>query len=440
MNVPSLYALYLEAGGKVCTDSRKIEPGCLFFALKGPSFDGNRFAHEALKQGAAYAVVDDANLPEGNHLVRVPDALTALQALARHHRRQLSGTKVIALTGSNGKTTTKELMHAVLSEKFRTAATQGNLNNHIGVPLTLLGIRPGCEMAVVEMGATHVGEIAQLCAIAEPEFGLITNIGKAHLEGFGGMEGVKKGKGELYDWLKGGGHTVFVRRDDAELTAMLGPYEKAVYYGPGAGCLVGGRAEAEGPFVKLVWTSDKRPGATYSALSNLTGLYNASNLLAAVCVGTYFGVGETDIRSAIENYAPSNQRSQFIVQNGNALILDYYNANPGSMEAALRNFSETDPGNEFPRRLLILGDMLELGEASAREHQAVAEQAGATGAECVFVGKEFAACKLPAGALSFATSAEAAAHFRQKKPTGCFVLVKGSRGIRLEDVVHVLKG
>jgi UDP-N-acetylmuramoyl-tripeptide--D-alanyl-D-alanine ligase len=417
-----LYNLYTEQP-KVSTDSRCIEPDSLFFALRGDRFDGNRYALAALRAGASYAVIDDASLlqeasaTERSRLVVVSDVLAALQALARHHRRQLQ-LPVLAVAGSNGKTTTKELIHAVLSRKLRVVATRGNLNNHIGVPLTLLSFTRDTEMGIVEMGASACGEIRSLCAIAEPDYGVLTNVGRAHLEGFGGVEGVRRGKGELYDYLQSSGGVAFVRSDDSVLATMASERNtlRCLYY-------------------TSALASDIR--------TSLEGDYNRFNIAAAVAAGRHFGVDETAICQAIESYHSDNKRSQRVVTTHNTLIVDCYNANPSSMQASVNNFLQL-PLAERSHRVLILGDMLELGTWSQTEHQQVL-QLIPTNAQTtlLLVGHEF-------------TTAYAA-HPRPEMPVHCFsstdelrdylnrlpivdalVLVKASHGIGLDRIVPLL--
>ena len=356
-----LYELF-RRHSRISTDSRHIVPDSLFFALHGERFDGNSYAENALKAGAAAAVVDDPSVAETlrqqwpDRCAEVPDTLAALQELAARHRREL-GIPILAITGSNGKTTTKELVGRVLSRKFRTAVTQGNLNNHIGVPLTLLAMDRSVEIGVVEMGASHPGEIALLCSIARPDYGLITNIGKAHLEGFGGIEGVMRGKGELLDFLVASGGTAFWLNDSDRLKTMV---ESC----PGLRAISYSAPEAIGtePFVEARW--DGLPVRT-----RLVGDYNRSNIAAAIAVGLYFGIGRAEIVSAIESYDPDNNRSQKRQTAFNTLISDCYNANPSSMQAALDNFlREADPRP----KAVVLGDMGELGPYAAVEHRTVA--------------------------------------------------------------------
>lgn len=350
----------------VSTDSRRTEPGSLFFALRGASFDGNRFAADALARGAAFAVVDDpAVAATDSRMICVGDALTALQTLAREHRRTL-GIPLLALTGSNGKTTTKELVSRVLAARFRVYATRGNLNNHIGVPLTLLAMTGDTDFGVVEMGASAQGEIALLCQIAQPDYGLVTNIGRAHLDGFGGPEGVRRGKGELFDYLAAHGGRAFVPEDDATLVSMASerPSLAAISYS----CTLADGME-----------------------HHLEGTYNRTNIAAAVAVGHYFGIAEASIRRAVAAYAPDNHRSQRIETGRNTVVADCYNANPSSMQAALENFRAEALGNHCAK-VLILGDMLELGHWSSAEHARIVQLAlSIEGAQLLLVGEAFAA-------------------------------------------------
>lgn len=427
---------FLTSSG-VCTDTRKLVPGQIFFALKGENFDGNRFAEKALETGAKMAVVSadsgiGATETDGRYLV-VEDTLTALQSLARRYRSRFR-IPVIALTGTNGKTTTKELLCSVLSAKYRVTATVGNLNNHIGVPLTLLQITPETEIAVVEMGANHPGEIALLCSIALPDHGLITNVGKAHLEGFGSFEGVKRAKGELYDYLQRTADTAFLNMDDAELCgmAMLRPDLKTVRYGVSAsGSELLPVSESE-PFLRLS-TSEYGTVATH-----LVGNYNAANVMAALCVGKYFGVPNEDAAKAVENYVPSNLRSQLEKTERNLLILDTYNANPSSMRAAIGNFR----ASAFHSKVMILGDMLELGSESHFEHSQILELAREAQPElAVFVGTEFAAAGkglYDPKCLFFRDVKEAGQWLAQNPLSGKTILVKGSNGIRLPELKEYL--
>ena len=447
-HIDKLYELFCECGGSFTTDSRTIKGGELFFALKGENFDGNAYAEKALEAGAAYAVVGEdaeclksASL-DSARLFPVKDTAVALRQLALYHRRRLD-IPVIGLTGTNGKTTTKELINAVLSAKFRTAATSGNFNNNIGVPLTVLSISSGAEIAIVEMGASHPGDIKELVDICEPDFGLITNVGRAHLLGFGSFEGVKATKGELYDFIAGrrmecGDGTkkadklIFVNADNADLVGMaeargfvLG--QSAVCYGlkySGAEILP---TDAGHPFLMLR-LSDGREVNT-----KLVGAYNADNVLAALCVGDYFGVERSAAIAAIEAYFPSNNRSQMQKTDRNVLIVDAYNANPSSMDAALSNLA----GFEAASKIVLLGDMLELGETSVEEHRKIVEKVARCGFKAYYVGDEFA----KAGASPcFASSDELAEYISAHLDafTGAAILVKGSRGKRMERTISVL--
>ena len=411
-----LYNIFNQCTG-VTTDSRKVSQGVLFVALRGENFDGNRFAIQALKDGAAYAVIDNPEVLEQaaeltERLILVEDALSALQALAAEHRQQLA-IPIIGIVGSNGKTTTKELVSRVLAERFEVYATQGNLNNHIGVPLTLLAMDRNTEFGVVEMGASAQKEIELLCSISQPNYGIITNIGNAHLEGFGGKEGIVKGKGELFDWLESNGGHAFVPMEDVKLCdmALQRCNMMTEYYS---------RSIAEG----------------YK--SHLSGDYNRYNIAAAVAVGRYFGIDEQRIASAIESYIPDNNRSQEVVtERRNIVIIDCYNANPSSMEVAIENIAS----KRGERNLLILGDMLELGEWSFDEHCRILQLAAQVeNAELLLVGSEFlrAAHALGIGATCCTDSTEAADWVAQSKISDTVILLKGSRGIKLEKLIGVL--
>lgn len=392
------------------TDSRQVIPGGMFFALRGEKFDGNRFVKEVLAAGAGFAVADDPALADDPRVLVVDDALDALQRLAAHHRREL-GIPILAITGSNGKTTTKELVSRVLAQKYAVAATRGNLNNHIGVPLTLLAMDRSVEFGVVEMGASAQGEIALLCSIAQPDYGIITNIGRSHLEGFGGPGGIEKGKGEMFDFLAAHHGVAFVRREDAVLTAMA--------------------ASRDG--LKTVVYSDERGQMP----SNLEGEYNRFNIAAASAIGEYFGVVDGQVRDAVAGYVPDNNRSQAVRTAHNDLIVDCYNANPSSMRAALDNFLERKG-----RKAVILGDMLELGEWSADEHLAVMRRLAASEPEHIWlVGANFAdaaaKCQL-SGVKTYPDAAALAAEFTASRPEGLTILIKGSHSIRLETLVGLL--
>lgn len=426
-NMESLHRRFLTSTG-ACTDTRAIAHGCLFFALKGPNFNANTFAAEALNKGALAAVVDDPSVAVDDRYLLVPDALKALQDLARHHRRQFN-IPVVAITGTNGKTTTKELVHAVLSADRPTLATSGNLNNHIGVPLTLLRMNAEHRIAIIEMGANKVGDIAELVAIAEPTHGLITNIGRAHLEGFGSYEGVITAKTEMYGFLGGHNGTLFVNADDALLMEKSAGM-KRVTYGRSAGADTSGDTASSGPFMALVFAG--RDEEAYHVPTQLIGDYNLPNALAAVAIGQHFGVPDQRIAEALTAYAPSNNRSQFTDTGRNQLVLDAYNANPTSMAAALRNFA-TMPTDR--PKLAILGGMKELGADSRAEHEAIVDAVKRLGVDAVFVGPEFV--ELAGMGITAYTDANAALEaLRQKALTGYLILVKGSRGTKLETLVE----
>lgn len=431
MELQKLYSYFKESTG-VTTDSRNCNPGSLFFALRGERFNGNEYALQALSEGCLLAVVDDEILDGIPGCFYVPDVLKALQQLATMHR-QASGARFVGITGSNGKTTTKELMASVLSEKYNVWYTRGNLNNHIGVPLTLLSMPPQTEVAVIEMGANHIGEIALLSAIAQPDLGLITNVGKAHLEGFGSFEGVKKAKGELYDFLKSHKRQVFINVDNNHLTEMLGSWPK-IGYGTREGELVTGRQAIAEPFLGFEWKTDGSDW--HMAKTNLTGLYNFENALAAVCVGTYFEVPPHLIAKALESYEPVNNRSQLTQTTRNQVLMDAYNANPSSMGAALINFSRME-GRD---KALILGGMKELGHDSVAEHQALVNNILEMDFNhCLLVGPEFKELVPDDRRFAwFESVAQLIQHLRETGLSHHLILVKGSRSNQLEKVLEAL--
>ncbi|KUG08132.1 UDP-N-acetylmuramoyl-tripeptide--D-alanyl-D-alanine ligase [Solirubrum puertoriconensis] len=426
-----LYARFQQCRA-VSTDTRQPQDGTLFFALNGPSFRGATFAPQALEKGALFAVVDDAELAATNpeRYFYAPDTLLALQQLALHHRRQLGSMPIVAITGSNGKTTTKELLHAVLSRRFRVQYTRGNLNNHIGVPLTLLTIRPDeHDMAVVEMGANHQGEIDSYCQYAEPTHGLITNIGKAHLEGFGGIEGVAKGKSELFRYVAAHGGTAFVNTADARLPELSAPVAQRITY-PNAGDTYPAELVAAAPHVSMRLFD----GTPVEAA--ITGAYNFVNLAAAAAVGAHFGVPTADITAALAAYDPTNNRSQLVRTERNQVILDAYNANPSSMAAAILSLAAR-PG-EASQKVALIGDMFELGPESQAEHSALGELlAQQQFGTVVLVGKDMQHAVRP-GFQHFATKAEAADWLRQYPLAERQILVKGSRGMGLETLMELL--
>ena len=423
----SIYDYYCKAY-KVSTDSRHIEPDAVFFALKGANFDGNDFALEVAEQGVACLVVADRpSLSDHPRLVKVSNSLQALQGLALFHRLLMKDLRVLAITGTNGKTTTKELVSAVLSRKFKLVHTQGNFNNHIGVPLTLLSITPDTEMAVVEMGANHPGEIATLTKIANPDYGIITNIGKAHLEGFGGFEGVIKTKNELYNYLYDNHKTAFVNHDNPLLMGLIGSLDHYTYGTSEADCVV--TPKACDPYLSVF--NDK----TGEIQTQLAGAYNLENVAAAIAVGQYFGVPSEDIHEAITSYRPNNSRSQ-IIDGRNHIIMDAYNANPTSMNAAIMNFHAICGQQALP----ILGDMLELGTASESEHRAILALLQKLGFHKAFlVGSCFCQYNDNPEYMTF-PSAEALADYLEKHPVSHQdILVKGSRGIRLEQILPLIQ-
>lgn len=434
-----LYQLY-KKNPVISTDTRKITPGSLFFALKGEKFDANTFAEQAIATGAAYAVIDNPDYQNGDQYLLVEDALTALQDLARYHRHQLT-IPVIGLTGTNGKTTTKELINAVLSQHFNTYATEGNLNNHIGVPLSMLSINVSHEAAVIEMGANHQKEIELLCTISQPSHGLITNVGKAHLEGFGGVEGVKKGKGELYDYLKASNGVTFVNSDSADLMAMqyARSLKNVTFYGNiDLDNLVSGQLVENSPYLTLQWTNNTT-GRSYEVKSQLTGAYNLDNILAAVCIGVYFKLTPEQINAGISGYRPKNNRSQITQTATNTLICDYYNANPSSMVVAIENLGKI----EAKHKVLVLGDMFEMGQESAAEHGTIIKKAMETPVdERIFIGTEFARQQSEIGsskqeAIFYNTVEEAIGGLKANPVKNATVLIKGSRGMALERLVEL---
>ena len=415
-----LFQLYLQHGS-VSTDTRKIEKGDLFFALKGANFNGNTFALKALEAGASAAIVDeDHEFGDNPAIIKVESVLAALQELATQYRKFL-GVPVLALTGSNGKTTTKELIAAVLSKKFKLHFTQGNLNNEIGVPLTLLSAPRDTEMMVVEMGANHQGEIKALCEIAQPNYGMITNIGLAHLEGFGGPEGVKKGKSEMYRFLESSHGKIFLNTGDEVLRSLVDHEENIIAYNADEFTLVSGE------FLQL----KDLLGNQYP--THLVGAYNKSNVVAAIAIGTYFGVSQDQITSAIRDYMPTNNRSQKAEFKGALIIKDAYNANPSSMKAALDAFLTTDVED----KLVILGDMLELGEFSPEEHRKVLQKVCAyTLSDAIFIGPRFYEFKDEFPARFFRNVQEAKPHLNWADYQNKTILLKGSRGIALEKLLE----
>jgi len=425
MSIESLYHSFLQYSS-IQTDTRKLKPGDLFFALKGDRFNGNEFAVAALKAGASFVVVDEF-IPgaDKEKQIMVDNVLETLQDLAKFHRQQFK-IPFIAITGSNGKTTTKELIHAVLSSAFKTYTTEGNLNNQIGIPLTLLKVKRDAEMAVVEMGANHLREIAAYCTYTLPTHGLITNCGKAHLEGFGSVEGVRKGKGELFDFLRENQGTAFIMSDYDYLKDMSRGISKVITYGTqDAG--ITGKIKRNEPFLQVQITGGMK---NIEIRTKLVGEYNLPNILAAVCVGNNFGITEDKIKSAIENYEPSNSRSQLIADGSNRIILDAYNANPTSMKAAIENFAHLQADN----KILILGAMAELGPGSAKEHEEIIELIKLyPWKEVALVGGDFLTVSSPFKKFE---NADAAANWlNEQKFANSYFLIKGSRSMQMEKVL-----
>ncbi len=424
MTIERLHQLFLKYP-VACTDTRQIKEACIFFALKGDNFDGNKFAADALRKGAEYAVVDSSETAKGDRTILVDNTLRTLQELATYHRKYCAAT-VIALTGSNGKTTTKDLLYAVLSKKFKTIATHGNFNNHIGVPLTLLRIEKETEIAIVEMGANHQKEIDALCDIALPDHGYITNFGKAHLEGFGGMEGVIKGKSELYDHLIKHKKHIFFNADDSIQTSKLTSYKWKTGFSTSAGEFLTITFLGAHPFVVL------KVGECRIS-TQLIGSYNFSNCCAAVLTGRYFEVPLDDIKEAIEYYIPENNRSQVIERDRHSIVLDAYNANPTSMRAALENFSQMNG----MAKTVFLGDMFELGEESVEEHQATAQLVEDIDFDNAFlIGENF--YKTDTSLKKYRSFEDLSEYLKEHPLAPSQILIKGSRGMALERILEIL--
>lgn len=433
MTTDQLYQIFLQHPN-IVTDSRKVSNGDLFFALRGERFDANQFAQQALDQGAAYAVVDDAKVCASDRFILVNDVLETLQTLARHHRRQFY-VPVIAICGSNGKTTTKDLVSAVLSSHYPTHFTHGNFNNHIGVPLTLLAMPQKTEVAVLEIGANNIGEVDFLCKIAEPTHGLVTNIGKEHLEGFGSLEGVKQGESELYRYLAAHDGMAFINQDEEFLEELAAPVKKKLFYAGSESFdfdnpVYEVKMTDAQPFVKAAFMDDD--GAIIAIQTQLFGKYNFANIMTAIVLGRYFKVPTQKIKAAIEAYEPRSNRSQIKKIDSNTFVLDAYNANPSSMELAILNFAEM-PGRP---KIAILGDMLELGVESSVEHEQIADLALTQGFDqVIFVGKEFQPIAQKRLATHFQDVQALREWFEQQAFSNSFFLLKGSRGIQLEKML-----
>lgn len=427
MTIQEIHCLFLQTSG-IAIDTRKITQDSFFVAIKGDRFDANTFAAEALQKGAKYVLIDNEAYHIDHRTILVPDSLTALQELATYHRLYLK-LPIIALTGSNGKTTTKELVNVVLAKKFQVKATVGNLNNHIGVPLTLLSFDQSTQIGIVEMGANHQKEIEFLCDIARPDYGFITNFGKAHLEGFGGVEGVIKGKSEMYAFLAKDNKTTFVNLDDTLQNEKTAHFNRVTFSQTNPDATVFIESVAANPFVKV-----KALGADIT--SHLIGLYNATNICMAITIGHYFKVPIEDIKKAIESYVPDNNRSQLMIKNTNEIILDAYNANPSSMRVALENFIQLDK----PNKIVVIGDMYELGQESKAEHKSIVDFLSTNESmNCYFVGKDFYANQLPKANFFFYETFEdfakalSALHWQNKT-----ILIKGSRGMALERTLEFI--
>lgn len=424
MKIEELYKIYL-LHPNVQTDTRKLKSGDIYFALKGANFDGNQFAESALKQGAVYSVIDDEKYSHIENTILVQDVLLTLQELATHHRKQFN-IPFIAITGSNGKTTTKELIYAVLSSTYQTYATEGNLNNHIGIPLTLLKIKQDAQMAIIEMGANHQQEIASYCKMALPTYGLINNCGKAHLEGFGGEEGVKKGKGELYDYLRNCDGTIFINNDLEYLIEMAQGIQKQISYGQHQAQYIG-KIYENNPFLQIAVINKKLETIIHT---NLVGNYNFPNVMAAVAIGNTFHIPIEKIKKSIEQYQPDNSRSQLIRQGTNTIILDAYNANPSSMSLAIKNFAFAD----FLNKVVILGAMMELGKTSIEEHQNIVDILEQFHWNyVVLVGGGFLHTKHQY--LYFENAIEASKWYHAQNFQHTAILIKGSRSFTMEKVL-----
>jgi UDP-N-acetylmuramoyl-tripeptide--D-alanyl-D-alanine ligase len=428
--IEPLYHLF-QQHPKVSTDSRSAVEDTIFFALSGETFNGNRFAKDALDKGAVVAVVDDPRVVDENdpRFFYVESTLETLQNLALHHRHRFQ-IPILAITGTNGKTTTKELISSVLKTEKEIVYTQGNLNNHIGVPLTLLTINQDTEIAVVEMGANHVGEIRSLCQLAKPTHGIITNIGKAHLEGFKSYEGVIKAKTELYESIRKSSGSIFVNLDDPLLMKLSDGLKRITYGHDHAN--VNGQIEGSKPYLKISW---KQFDDATEIQTQLYGNYNFPNAMAAIAVGSFFGISKTSIRKALEEYVPKNNRSQIIKTEKNTLILDAYNANPGSLSLAIETFASQD----FDHKILILGDMFELGKDAESEHQKIVDLLGdKTFKQVILAGEDFFKTQKEQQYLSFKTTKEAAKYLQKQNLTGNTILIKGSRGMQLETLIQYL--
>tara|TARA_B100001287_G_scaffold275360_1_gene282783 strand:- start:10018 stop:11298 length:1281 start_codon:yes stop_codon:yes gene_type:complete len=425
MSIEKIYKKFLESSG-IVIDSRKVYDNCMFFALKGPNFNGNEFAKEALNKGASCCIVDEKKYIENDDYIYVNNSLKILQNLANFHRKKLK-SKIIGITGSNGKTTTKELINSVLSEKFKTSCTEGNLNNHIGVPISLLKIENDCEIAIIEMGANHKGEIALLSSIAQPDFGYITNFGRAHIEGFGSEEDIIKGKCELYDFLKTNNGLIFYNHDDAIQNKQLANYSKKYSYGENGGDI---NYLTKSYIEKIVLDVKKK-----EINSSLFGKYNIENIMAAISIGYYFGISLESIGVGVKKYKSINNRSQLIKKEKNTIILDAYNANPTSMMSGLKYFNKIRSKN----KVLVLGDMYELGSDEVKYHQEIIDYCEKIEAKSIFlIGSIFRQTKFSEKNLYFESTDELIKSKKLKEITDSMFFVKGSRGVKLEKIINYI--
>ena len=424
MKIEKLHGLFLKFNG-VSTDTRSVPNGALFFALKGENFNGNDFAKKALDSGASYCIIDEQQSQSNERFILVPNVLKTLQELANFHRKYLN-IPIIAITGSNGKTTTKEVINSVLGQRYKTHATRGNYNNHIGVPLTLLQMDTTVDIGIVEMGANHIGEIAKLCQISAPNYGYITNFGKAHLEGFGSAAGVVKGKCELYDYLKINKGVVFINGDNKKQVQQIGDYKSVNIFSKDNSSNIKVSMTSQTPFISF-----ESQGCTME--SQLVGIYNFSNAAVAIAMGCFFEVSLEKIKKGIESYTPNNNRSQIIQKGSNTIILDAYNANPSSMEVALDNFNSM----KSPKKIVILGDMFELGIYSKSEHQAVIDKVNSLNfSSAYYVGSNFFELASDSSKASFYKTTELLQNqLKSLAPRDALILIKGSRGMALENLL-----
>jgi len=429
MDITQIHQLFLNSTG-ICTDTRKLQKGQLFVALKGEHFDGNKYALSAIENGASYSIVDN-NLTNHPKVITVTNALYTLQELAKFHRNYLN-IPIIALTGSNGKTTTKELILSVLNTQYNCTATKGNFNNHIGVPLTLLSMDKNTEIGVVEMGANHLKEIAELAEIANPNYGYITNIGKAHLEGFGSEENILIGKTELYEYIKKNKGILFCNSDDPKLTPLAKTIDNSIFFSKNTPNTIQIELKDISPYVNIKFES-------HCINSKLIGSYNYTNIAASIAIGSHFNISNENIKLAIENYIPDNNRSELITKNSNDIILDAYNANPSSMEEALNNFTTTKTNKN--NRSVILGDMFELGRFALEEHQKIVTQISNSNIDNIYLsGNHFFECKINSKKISVFKDTKSLILHLQKNPiTNSLILIKGSRGMRLENTLDTFQ-